>query len=83
MIEHAQAVVDHHFNNHTHCGVWCKWSPQHEVIPAQTPAEKKTYCCKVRHKEMYDLVKQNMEPYFTKEMLEMCRHNESTQKMSQ
>ena len=79
MKQHTKAIVAHHFNLHTWCGPWCKWLPEHDVVPVQSAADKKKYRCVKKNKEMYDLCNKKLEPYLKDDKLEQCCHGYNTQ----
>ena len=79
MKRRAKAIVAHHFNLHTWCGTWCKWSPEHDKVPIQSPNNRKKYRCVSKHKEMFDLCNSKLEPYLQDDKLIQCRHKYSTQ----
>ena len=81
MIWRSNAVVDHHFNIHINCGLWCKWSLENDgCIPIQTEDTKKKCRCVIRHTTICKVLKDNFAPFFTSSKLLQCRHCYYTQK---
>jgi hypothetical protein len=49
--KNAQAVLEHHFNNHEFCGEWCpanQWQEDEKKLKALK------YRCKVKHEKLYE-----------------------------
>jgi hypothetical protein len=75
--EKSKAVVEHHFNNHTHCGDWC--AMKNADVTKAAIGELK-YRCKKENKKMYEDISQIMDRFTETEKLKECHHGYSSQK---
>jgi len=71
----GQAVLEHHFDNHQHCGDWC---PRKHNTPAQRDATKKYYRCKTKDAKLYVLLQDILSNYITFERLSDVAHGMDT-----
>jgi hypothetical protein len=75
--EKSKAVVEHHFNNHTHCGDWCAM----KNADATKAAIGELKCrCKKENKKMHGDISQIMDRFTETEKLKECHHECSSQK---
>jgi hypothetical protein len=77
----GKAVLEHHFENHEFCGLWCK----RKTKEASELAEDRTkpgryYHCKHRDVSEYELLKAIVDKYITPERLSEVAHGYSTQR---
>ena len=73
--ESADAVVEHHFNNHTHCGEWCQWL---KASPKDRLELEKKYRCKEINKKMYEQVLSNHNKFMKQANLRQLYHPHNT-----
>jgi hypothetical protein len=73
----SQAVVEHHFNNHDHCGEWCSMK---KATAANTASGHLKYRCKEEHPVLYKQIGDVMSRFVTDEKLRECHHGHSSQK---
>jgi hypothetical protein len=71
----ANAVLEHHFDNHEHCGDWC--GRQHET-EAQRASKVRYYRCKMKDADLYELLKGKVERYITLDKLVNMAHGLDT-----
>jgi len=75
MLKSAQAVLEHHFDNHAHCGDWCVRKDQTDE---QKKEKKKFYRCKEEDKELYDYLKEVLSRFVTLQALKEISHGYDT-----
>ena len=77
----SDCVYLHHFNDHSKCGTWCKYSLKLPVEKRtiQTEELARKYRCKIRNKDMFEVVKQKLSPYLTSDSLTDINHKFDTQ----
>jgi hypothetical protein len=76
--EKSKAVVEHHFNNHIHCGDWC---PMRKVTNAtKTATGNLKYRCKKENAILYKQIIEIMGRFVKPEKLRECHHGYSSQK---
>lgn len=83
--DRAKAVLDHHFDDHTHCGEWC--DRKKELFdPQYKPSKDKVEMNKVKHyrskkdeKELYDDLKEIIDDFIHPTRLREVGHPYNTQ----
>jgi hypothetical protein len=69
------AVLEHHFDNHEHCGNWCK-------AKGKDSEEKKEqilrFCCKTKNKAMYKHFQGLNEDFMDEDKLKQVFHTWDT-----
>lgn len=83
IVERAKAVLEHHFDNHEHCGDWCRRKPQY--VGPITKAEhrsrrKKYYRNKERDTKLYNLLQQKLARFVAVDALREVCHDMDTNK---
>ena len=73
MLNNSKAVIEHHFDNHEHCGDWCHCRNQLEE-----ERKKKFYQCKEKDTALYEKLKQALARFLTIEALQEVAHNLDT-----
>jgi hypothetical protein len=74
----SQAVVEHHFNNHSHCNEWCS---MRKGADATTEAKGNLkYRCKTENSKLYDQIHDVVSRFTTPVKLRECHHRYSYQK---
>ena len=76
MIESSKAVIEHHFDNHEHCGAWCHRKATIENGAADT--KKKYYRCKDKDAKLYKALWERIERFITLEALQEVSHGMNT-----
>ena len=71
----AEAVIEHHFDNHDYCGLWCHRKKQSDEERAK---KKKIYRSKEEDKKLYHILKQKIERFITEEALDEVGHGMDT-----
>jgi len=77
----AKAVLEHHFDNHEHCGDWCRRKPQYvgPFTKAEHKAQKKKF---YRHKErdtkLYTTLQQKLARFISIDALREVCHDMDT-----
>jgi hypothetical protein len=71
----ANAVLEHHFDNHEYCGDWCKRKNETEE---QRKSSVKYYRCKERDQKLYALLQKTIARFVTQERLQDMAHNLDT-----
>jgi hypothetical protein len=71
----AQAVLEHHFDNHEYCGDWCK---RKNETPQQRKTAGKYYRCKTRDAKLYAVLQEKMSRFVTKDKLIEMAHGLDT-----
>jgi hypothetical protein len=75
----SEAVVEHHFNNHSHCDDWCSM----KGVDATTEAkENLKYRCKKENTKLYMQICDVMSCFTSTEKLCECHHWYSSKKRS-
>jgi hypothetical protein len=77
----SNAIVEHHFNNHEFCGLWCWYSSELPVDQRKTKptAMEKKYRCKELQPELYELTKSLAAKLLTDERLRESHHPYNSQ----
>lgn len=75
-ISAADAVLEHHFDNHDHCGVWC---PRKRLSQLQRTQSDRYYRCKTRDAKLYNVLKQMISRFITLPNLREVAHSFDTQ----
>jgi hypothetical protein len=75
--EKSKAVVEHHFNNHTHCGDWCAMK---NADATKAAIGELKHRCKKENKKMHEDISQIMDRFTETEKLKECHHGCSSQK---
>jgi hypothetical protein len=80
-LDRGKAVLEHHFENHVHCGSWCR-RKQLSVTKLEEDCRKpgKYYRCKVRDAVVYSVLKSIVDKYVVLDRLKEVAHGFSTQK---
>jgi hypothetical protein len=71
----VKAVLEHHFNNHEHCEVWCKHG---HGMEEEKCASRFRFRCKGRNKELYLCLKQHHEKFMEESKLCQLWHRYDT-----
>jgi hypothetical protein len=69
------AVLEHHFDNHEHCGAWCKAASGTEE---EVSARGLRFRDKVRNKELYEFLKKHHEQFMDETKLRQLWHQYDT-----
>jgi hypothetical protein len=71
----GRAVIEHHFDNHEHCGAWCrrKW-----MTKQQREASERFYRCKVKDAKLYSILNEIVSKYITTARLKEIAHGMDT-----
>jgi hypothetical protein len=73
----GQAVIQHHFDDHTYCGVWC---PRKRLVTEeQRLASKRFYRCKTKDAKLYAVLMEKVSRFFTFDRLKEIAHGMDTQ----
>jgi hypothetical protein len=74
----ADAILEHHFDNHIYCGAWC---PRKRMTVVQLAASGRYYRNKAdaSHQPLYDMLKKVVDRFTTMERLRECAHGMDTQ----
>jgi len=64
-------VLEHHFDNHEHCGDWCR---RKDLTEDQRKESNKFYRCKVKDKSLHEWLQQNLAQFLTLEALKEVGH---------
>ena len=75
-LEAALAVLEHHFDNHEHCGKFCQ---RKNMSEEQRRLSDKIYRCKTTDKDLYDYLANVLARFITIEALEEVGHGGDTQ----
>jgi hypothetical protein len=82
VVKNAPSIYNHHFNDHSGCGLWCPYSPllPEEKIKILSEKEAKgKYRNKTDHLPMYKTVVALIGRFLTKECLSECCHPHDSQ----
>jgi hypothetical protein len=71
----AQAVLEHHFDEHKYCGPWCRRKDETEATKA---AGRKIYRNKENDAKLYSILQEKVGRYITKERLVEIAHGMDT-----
>jgi hypothetical protein len=71
----AKAVLEHHFDNHMHCGEWCR---RRLMSPEQQAASERYYRSKTKDAELYKTLSSIVDKYITQTRLEEIAHGMDT-----
>jgi hypothetical protein len=72
----SKAVLEHHFDNHTHCGRWC---PRLRMTQAQRDAGGRYYRCKTKDAKLYAKLQQITSRFVSIDRLRKVAHGMDTQ----
>ena len=76
----AKAVVEHHFDNHQHCGKWCNEKKltvdEREAARAKN---KKFYRCKTKDEDLYKVLRTLTDRFMTLQAMKEVAHGHDTQ----
>ena len=72
----AKAVIEHHFNNHQHCGAWCR---QKDLTEEEKKASKKYYRCKTKDADLYKVLRTLTDRFMTLQAMKEVAHGHDTQ----
>jgi hypothetical protein len=73
----SKAVVEHHFNNHSHCDDWCSMKKASATVAATGNLK---YRCKKENSKLYKQIVEVMDRFTNTEKLQECHHGFSSQK---
>lgn len=74
------AALEHYFENHNHCGDWCKRRSMSETeLEVDRKDSGKYYRCKQRDSKVYAALKGIIAPFITLERLQEIAHGHDTQ----
>jgi hypothetical protein len=81
-VQRSQAVLEHHFNNHSLCGKWCAFSMDLEPEKRKeiTTEMAKKFRDKIKQKGLYELVQKLTMHLLSPERLQECHHSYDSQK---
>jgi hypothetical protein len=71
----ANACLEHHFDNHEFCGLWCKRKLESDV---QKKSSVKYYRCKQKDAKLYGVLKEKMSRFCSHERLSEMAHTLDT-----
>ena len=74
-VDAAKAVLEHHFDNHQYCGDWC---PRANKSLEERANSEAYYRCKVKDKELYEVLTSIYDNYTTLERLKDIGHGMDT-----
>ena len=80
IIDAGKAVLEHHFDNHQHCGAWCRRKIQlsNAANTNNKKAKNKFYRDKKKDAKLYDKLQSLMGRFITLEALKEVAHNMDT-----
>jgi len=81
IVNKAKAVLEHHFDNHQHCGKWCRRKSQYvgPITKAEHKARRrKYYRNKERDAKLYSVLQQKIARFITVDALREVCHNMDT-----
>jgi len=76
MLEAFKAVIEHHFDNHAHCGEWCQRKKLHDN--QEEDKKKKHYRCKQKDAKVYSVLWELIQRFITIEALREVSHGMNT-----
>jgi hypothetical protein len=74
-VDAAKACLEHHFDDHTFCGSWCKRKDESDESKERSV---KYYPCKERDAKLYGLLQDKMTRFCTQERLNEMAHSLDT-----
>jgi len=69
------AVLEHHFNNHVHCGDWCKAG---EGTEAELSERRQRFRCKEKDAKLYEFMKKHHDSFMEETKLRQLWHEYDT-----
>lgn len=69
------AAVEHHFDNHKHCGAWCQWK---KMSAEEMKAKELHYRCKKKDASLHEQLNEIMACFLTFERLKELAHGMDT-----
>jgi hypothetical protein len=72
----GKAVIEHHFDNHEYCGVWCK---RRNMSLAQKQQNERYYRCKTTDAKLYKILLEKVNRFITFDRLKEVAHGMDTQ----
>jgi hypothetical protein len=66
-VDSAKAILEHHFDDHTYCGSWCKHKDESEE---ERNRLIRYYRCKEKDAKLYALLSETISRFITQERLE-------------
>jgi len=75
IVNAGKAVVEHHFDNHEHCGTFCKRKP---LNAEQRQQQAKLCRDKTKHASLYGYLTETMARFITLEALKEVQHGSDT-----
>jgi hypothetical protein len=76
----GRAVLEHHFDNHKHCGNWCK---QKGMTALQLSQSSRYYWSKMKDKDLYDELNRLIECFISFKRLKEVAHGMDTNDMNE
>jgi hypothetical protein len=65
-VKHGITVLDHHFDDHQYCGLWC---PRKRMTQQQLAASPRFYRCKEKDAKLYAMLSGMLSQFITLEKL--------------
>jgi hypothetical protein len=78
-VQASNAVVEHHFNNHQHCGDWCPAKKKIANNETPAPAHRDKSEDGPAGKVLYNQIKDAIGPYLTRDSLKQLHHTMDSQ----
>jgi hypothetical protein len=75
-LDAGKAVLEHHFDNHQYCGIWC---PRKRMTNGQLHASDRYYRCKTKDAKLYAKLQDMIGRFTTMARLRECAHCMDTQ----
>jgi hypothetical protein len=72
----GMAVLEHHFDNHEHCGGWCR---RKSMTAAQKKESIRYYRCKTKDAKLYKILSDKLERFIAFDRLKEVAHGMDTQ----
>ena len=72
------AVLEHHFNNHEHCGDWCKSAREEQGTEEEMRERGLRFRCKEKDAKLYDFMKTHHESFMEEAKLRQLWHQYDT-----
>jgi len=77
MLDSSMAIIEHHFDNHEHCGGWCRRQDQ-----TDKEGKKHYYRCKDKDSALYEKLQQLIGRFIVIEALKELAHSLDTNAMN-
>jgi hypothetical protein len=75
-VKHGITVLDHHFDDHQYCGLWC---PRKRMMQQQLAASPQFYRCKEKDAKLYAMLSGMLSQFITLDKLKDVAHRMDTQ----